>query len=158
MSCSTFRTSHEIAPVIGDDYTTLIFELGETTLSKINQNKLERLLTKRADFIDEIRVMAWPDDEYDPRGQSRRNISLAAERGRKIKDYINRRWPQNSEVIVFNMARGPGKIDQLLNTKEQKIKSAVEKTELSATILPDGRVSYTKGSKAIVIIEKDENI
>ena len=146
-------------PADGDDYVTLLYNVSETRLSNINKKKLKDLVFQREkDQREEIRILVWADQEYDSRGQNALNVSLAKERAWKIKDYIYQRVPQVTNIVVFNMARAPHLIDRLFQTKEFDIKSEFEKSEITATVLPDGRVSYTKASKALVIIKEKENI
>lgn len=105
---------------------------------------------------EKIHLLVWPDVEYNPAGQSARDISLAKERAWVIKDYINQHWPEANNIIVFNMAEGPHRLDRLFRPEQSEVKASVQMSGLTATVLPDGRVSYTKASKAIVTIHAEE--
>jgi hypothetical protein len=156
LSCTTQNSQLKKGPLTTAYYTTLVFETSETDLSRLNQIKLNRFLLRHFPLkAEKIRLFVWSDEEYDPAGQNAQDITLAKERAWKIRDFISQRWPEAEEIALFNMAEGPHLFDRLFLSEQFEVKASVQRGGLTATVLPDGRVSYTKASKAIVTIQEE---
>ena len=159
-SCSSQnREVKSTSVLLGDHYVALTFDPSETTLSYVNKVKLKRFLQHSfSHAAEKIRLLVWSDEEYNPKGVSEKNVSIAQERAWNIKDFIHQQWPKMEKVIVFNMAQGPHPLERTFRTEQFRVKSTFQMSGLTATTLPDGRISYTKASKAMVIMTEDEKL
>lgn len=153
------QVAEEKSPsVIGTHYTTVVFLKGQKSLSSSDKKNLTDLASKAHESdkrIDEIRILAWPDKEYpDPKTQpSTSDIQLASERAQEIRNYLEDELKETGDIDSFNMARRPDFLSKLLKDDEFKVKEAFQESGATASKLPDGSVSYTKASKALVIID-----
>lgn len=161
--CSSSPAEKQVAEdkspsVMGTHYTTVVFPKGQKTLSSSDKKNLTDLAAKAHESdrrIDEIRILAWPDKEYpDPKTQpSTSDIQLASERAQEIRNYLEDELKETGDIDSFNMARRPDFLSKLLKDDEFKVKEAFQESGATASKLPDGSVSYTKASKALVIID-----
>lgn len=152
-------TSANTPPVRGTYYTTIIFDKGRAYLnsdSKENLRAFTEVAHQSPKRIEEIRVLAWADSEYpdDVKGKaSQKEVLLAGERAQNIQNYLEEALNETGHVDSYNMAKRPNLISKLLKSDDYKVKRAFENTGMTGDKLPDGNVSYTKASKAIVIID-----
>lgn len=149
-------------PVLGTHYTTVVFAKGKNNLSDDDKKLLSDLVYRAHETdkrIDEIRILAWADKEYpDQKTEAaRRDIKLATDRAQAIKKYIEDDLKETEDIDSFNMARRPDFLSKLLRDDEFKVKEAFKESGATASTLPDGSVSYTKASKALVIIDYEGN-
>ena len=149
-------------PVLGTHYTTVVFEKGKKELSGEDKKLINDLVHRAHETdkaIDEIRILAWADKEYpDQKTEAARNdITLARERAQAIKNYLEDDLKETEDIDSFNMARRPDFLSKLLKDDEFKVKEAFKESGATASTLPDGKVSYTKASKALVIIDYEGN-
>lgn len=148
-----------VKPIEGVHYTTVVFDKGESTLENMSRKDLTKLVKKaqRQKFpIEEIRILAWSDTEYPDKltaESSPEDIEIASKRALKIKDFLKNKLKDANEIDSYNMAKRPDLLSKLLRNDEYKVKEAFETTGATASKLPDGSISYTKASKAIVIID-----
>lgn len=156
-------SSDQTPPVLGTHYTTIEFEEGNTQLTKESKKQIADLIAKayESDYdIEDIRILAWADKEY-PEGKEKattEDIQLASERAREIREYLEEELQETEDIDSFNMARRPDFLSKFFKNDEFKVKKSYEQSGPTASKLPDGSVSYTKASKALVIIDykKDE--
>jgi hypothetical protein len=153
----------KVKAIPGTHYTTILFRKGKSSLDSVSKDNLKDL-SKRAHEshkkIDEIRILAWADEEYPDKveGQAKPSeIILASERAQKIKDYLEEELKESEDIDSYNMAKRPNLLSKLFQNDEYDVKEAFETSGATASKLPDGSVSYTKASKAIVIIDYDGN-
>lgn len=145
--------------VIGTQYTTIVFDKGKSTLSRHDKkllNKFAEKAHKDDRKIDEIRILAWADEEYpEPKKKaaSEKEIVLASNRALVIKDYLEEDLDEYEDIDSYNMARRPDFLSKLLRDDEYDVKLAFESSGATSTKLADGSVSYSKASKALVIID-----
>lgn len=144
----------------GTHYTTLIFNKGKSQLSADNKEHLKALASrahKNKKPIEEIRILAWADHEYpqnsDGKKSKNSDVILASERGQKIRDFLEEDLKEENDIDAYNMAKRPDLLSKLLRDDEYDVKEAFETTGTTSTRLADGSVSYTKASKAIVIVD-----
>jgi hypothetical protein len=158
-----------VAPLVpGTRYTTIVFPAGAAALGRDHKALLRELLaTARRDRkpVEEIRVLAWADEEYPEGGKkpppSPKAESLAAARALAIRDFLAQDLGEARDIDAYNMARRPTVIARLFRSDEFRVKDAFEQSGATASPLPDGRTSYTKASKALVIIDyedEDDNL
>lgn len=158
---STAAGQKKIPFVMGTHYTTLTFNKGESSLSKKDKKLLESLDKKARKFkrpINEIRILAWSDKEY-PEPEKRHSyydIQLASERAKEIKSYLEEELKETEDIDSYNMARRPDFVSKLLRDDEYIVKEAFEQSGTTASKLPDGSTSFTKTSKALVIIDYEK--
>ncbi|WPU64389.1 hypothetical protein [Peredibacter starrii] len=146
------------ATVAGTRYTTLEFSKGKSELTTASKENLKNFLakshqTKKA--IGDIRILAWADTEYpnDKKDVPKSQVILASERAQEIRDYLEVELREVNDIDAYNMAKRPDLLSKMFRSDEYDVKKAFETTGTTATRLPDGSVSYTKASKAIVIID-----
>jgi len=163
-SCSSAKkdtTTSEISasPLAGSHYTTILFNKGDATLSEADQEQLKALADKahkKNRAIEEIKILAWADKEYPDKTKEKasiKDVTLASERAYKIRDYLEANLDELEDIDSYNMAKRPGLASQLFKNNEFAIKEVFENSGATASKLPDGSVSYTKASKALVIIQ-----
>lgn len=149
----------QVPAISGTHYTTLVFDKGKSSLSETSKEHLKALAArahKAGKPIEEIKVLAWSDKEYPDKVKGKAStgdIILASERAQKIKSYLEEDLKESDDIDAFNMARRPDLISKLLRDDEYDVKSAFEQSGATASRLDDGSVSYTKASKALVIID-----
>lgn len=149
----------EAAASVGTHYTTVVFEKGKSSLNALNKEDIQKLAAlahKNPKPIEEIRILAWADKEYPNKVEERANTSeiiLASERARTIKEYLEEELKELEDIDSYNMAKRPGLLSKLFKNEEYEVKSAVEKSGTTGSRLPDGSVSYTKASKALIVID-----
>lgn len=148
----------------GNQYETIFFSHGEYRLSEANKEKIAALV-KRADQEHDsfplIKILAWPDQEYPSSEEERvpdEVETLAEERGEAIKNYLEDDLQRKEIIKVFNMAKRPNFFAEIAKNDEFQTKKDFEEAGPTSTILPNGDVSFTKASKAIVIINFDSQI
>jgi hypothetical protein len=152
----------EVRPLEGSHYIAVTFKKSDASLSSKSKKNIKKLFTKvnRARYpVLEIRILSWADVEYPEESNTeikQEDILLAAERGLAIKDYTESEIKDIHDVNVFNMARRPDFLMKLLNSDEYVVKAAFEQSGVTATKLPNGEISYTKASKALIIIDYDD--
>lgn len=166
--CGTTRSGNEMrqeqqeakSPSIeGVHYTTIVFDKGESDLEKMNRANLLDLVKKarkQKSSISEIRILAWADSEYPDKlnpDTTKSDVKLASERASNIKKFLNKNMEDAADIDSFNMAKRPDLLSKMLRNDEFQVKEAFESSGATASELPDGSVSYTKASKAIVIID-----
>lgn len=157
---TTTKTEEAKAPaVVGTQYTTVFFKKGRASLDSVSKQHLKDLASrahKEKKEIDEIRILAWADKEYPDKVSGKtadRDIKLASERAQKIKDYLEEDLKEQEDIDSYNMAKRPDLLSKVFQNDEYKVKDAFETAGATGEKLPDGSVSYTKASKAIVIID-----
>lgn len=147
------------APEIpGNHYATLDFDDGEASLSETHKRQLNDLAQKvirDGREIGEIKVLAWADKEYPEKGEriSPRDAILAKQRAQIVEEYLKKELHAKNPIETFNMAKRSPPISQVLKTDDWKLKDSIERTGATATRTSDGQMSYTKASKALVIID-----
>lgn len=151
----------EIAALEGGFSTAIVFDEGQKTLSPDGEHNLE-LFAARARrnkrHIEAVKILAWADMEY-PGEAGRahpREIILAKERAQEIKEFLRDKMKE-MEIHSFNMAKRPGTLSSITKNEEFALKRAIEEMGPTATKLDNGELSYSKASKAIIIVEyKDD--
>lgn len=145
--------------VIGTHYTTIIFEKGKSNLTADGRELLRELSRKAHGSdrkIEEIKILAWADEEYpDPAKAkaSTKEIILASQRAQSVRDFLENDLEEKKDIDSFNMARRPDFLSKLFRNEEYEVKKSFEMTGTTASRLPSGEISFTKASKAIVIID-----
>ena len=153
-------SSRVLANLGANSFTTIEFQKGKSELTDQAKESLKEFASKvnKANFsIEEIKILAWSDKEY-PKADKKtnpRDAILASDRASSIKDLLRDEIKNEKEIHLFNMAKRPGAFNEMLNTKDYALKTALEKSGPSTTKNSDGELSYTKASKAIVIIDYD---
>lgn len=148
----------DVPQVEGTHYTAIEFEEGKTDLNEMSKNHLNSLAQKAARDgreIEEIIILAWADKEYPAKEEkaSPSAIILAKERAQAVKDYFEEDLHSLEDIDSYNMAKRPHMMSKVFNNDDYTVKEAFEKSGTTGTRLPDGSTSYTKASKALVIIE-----
>jgi hypothetical protein len=146
----------------GNFYGTLEFSKGSSTLTESSKLQLKELReTFAADKrdVDEIKILAWADQEYPEVVENdapAKEIILAHERAKNIKRYLSKELKADEEINLFNMAKRPGTLSTLTKSDDFEVKRAFERSGATSVRLDDGSVSYSKASKAIIVIDYDD--
>ncbi len=145
----------------GSHYTAVQFDRGQSVLNEANKkylNELAKKASRTGREIDEIKILAWADREYPAEGEKTktRDVILANERANVIRKFMKDGLNASEPFDIFNMAKKPGKMDELLKDEEFRVKEDVADSGVSATRLPGGQTSYTKAGKVLVIIDYKE--
>lgn len=147
------------APEIpGNHYAALDFDNGEAELSETHKRQLNNLAQKAirdGREIGDIKVLAWADKEYPEKGEriSPRDAILAKERAQVVEEYLKKELHAKNPIETFNMAKRAKPISRIFETDDWRLKESVERTGATVTTTVDGQMSYTKASKALVIID-----
>ncbi|MES2527466.1 MAG: hypothetical protein V4598_10280 [Bdellovibrionota bacterium] len=145
----------------GSHYTAVQFDRGTSVLNEANKkflNELAKKASRTGREIDEIKILAWADREYPKEGEKSktRDVILANERAMVIRKFMKEDLNSDEPFDIFNMAKKPGMVDELLKDEEFQVKEDVADSGVSATRLPTGQTSYTKAGKVLVIIDYKE--
>ena len=145
-------------PLPGTVATTVIFDQATPELTDHHRRQLSQLIVRAQatdKTIEGIKILAWSDAEYPATGKLKRSAEdLAEKRTQKIRKYLrygDRLTTENFQT--FNMAKRPSLLGQLGRSQDYKLKENFEHSGATATELPDGSKSYSKASKANVIID-----
>lgn len=158
-SAETTSIEKTAPQLVGTHYTTVVFEKGKSSLSQFSKDNLKQLAAqahREGKKIEEIRILAWSDKEYPDKVKgkaSTTDIILASERAQKIRDFMEGDLKEQEDIDSYNMARRPNLLSKLLRNDEYAVKNAFEASDATGSRLPSGSVSYTKASKALVIID-----
>lgn len=139
----------------------IAFEVGKTDLKPEELTELREVVNqaKANGQIDEIKVIAWADREYPAEGTTAPNqqVKLAEERADKIKRYLKKEL-KVSDVAVYNMAKRPNALQELMNTQTAKVKNTMETTGAAPTSKEDTGVFGLKGktSEALVLVYSEK--
>jgi outer membrane protein OmpA-like peptidoglycan-associated protein len=138
---------------ISSRYTTLAFGPGSTKLTRLNKsalNELAREVAGEGREINEVRVLAWADKEYaEAKRRLKSDERLAKRRAEVVEEYLRHELSTTERIETINMAKGHEKLDQ----EDNDTKEAMDDVGVTSSVLPNGEISYTKASKAIVIID-----
>ena len=149
-----------VAPtVVGTYFATVTFSEGKSVLNSQDKEFLKTLALrahKENKSIKTIKILAWSDKEYPERKKSKASIQdiiLASERAQKIRDYLEVNLKTQQNIDSFNMAKRPHLISKLFRDDDYELKEAFAASDVTSARLPDGSISYTKASKAIVVLD-----
>lgn len=161
LSCASEPKNKTLPAILADhegpraQYVTVTFEKGKTKLDQNSKQQIEELF-KGAKFT-KVRVLTWADREYPDKHHKEARapeIILADDRGEEVENFLKKEIKRNLTVESFNMAKRPGIVEKLMKTSDFQIKDSFEKSGTTGTQTGDGSVSYTKASKAIIIIDQ----
>jgi hypothetical protein len=152
----------DLSAITGAHYASLEFTKGDSDLtseSKKYLNELAAMVDREGKEIEEIKVLAWADKEYPGKAQkaSTKDILLAKQRARTIKEYLTDDLHSQEKIDLFNMAKRPGLLSKMVRTEDEAVKNAIEQMGPTGTTLGNGEISYSKASKAMVIVDYVDN-
>lgn len=133
------------------------FDEGGTSIKAAEQSDLKNVIAKAKESgaIEEVKVIAWADREYPPKGAkaSKSDIELANKRAEKIKKYLKEDL-KVSDVKTYNMAERPNAVQDLFNTTANQVKQTMETTGAAPTSPQDTGVFglRSKTSEAVVLV------
>lgn len=157
MSACALNNQSTIFQPESDQITVLEFIPNSWDLQPNAKNELFKLIRRIKDHkieIDEVRIFAWSDHEYPDQFASKNNkdIKLARKRAFEIEDFLKYYLPTRTDFDSYNMARRPNHLSALLTPEDNIFKNEFEQAGLSSVKLHDGKMAFTKASKAIVMI------
>lgn len=144
---------------LGKYYKVLLFPEKSYSLSEKNQKIISDLIKKSDDESEPvtlIKILSWSDQEYPDEEDEKLSPDdeyLALERGEAIKAFIEGDLGRHETIKIFNMAKRPNFFSEVAKNDEYQTKEAFEESGPTSSILPDGEISFTKASKALVIID-----
>lgn len=151
-----------IAALEGGFSTAIIFDEGKKSLSPDGERNLQlfsRRVLRNERLIDSVKILAWADAEY-PKEATKahpKEVILAKERAQEIKEYLQDKIG-DLRVHSYNMAKRPGTLSSVTKNEEYALKEALEEMGPTATKLENGELSYSKASKAIIIVEYKDKL
>lgn len=102
--------------------------------------------------LDEIKILAWADQEYPAdhkKSLSEPSRKLADRRAANVESYL-KSLVRVRDVDSYNMAARPNSVAKLLDTSDARVKNAMEATGIPTT---DTKASLTgKASHAVVMV------
>jgi hypothetical protein len=105
------------------------FVAGSDVLSDQSRAEIRNVIdeARKKGELDHVKVLAWSDQEYpaDKTSQSKANVTLAKNRIKTFEAFIKSDI-KIKNVDGFNMAERPGKLKELFNTKDAKVKKTTE--------------------------------
>jgi hypothetical protein len=153
------QTSEE-TQLEGVHYSALEFRPGLSTLSSNNKRRLNALAqraSREGREIEYIQILTWADRDHSPLTRTNpREVILATERAQNIKYYLQNDLHANDPINLFNMVKDPEQMSKIFKNDEWAVREAFEKSGHSPVRVRDGSITYTKASKALVIINYAE--
>lgn len=159
VSSTTTPENKDIKPIQGKQFTTIIFEPGSSILSDTSKNDLLMLtkkLKQERKSIRAIKILSWADKEYPNKIErvSVLDVMLANDRSKKIQKVVEQGIKSiDADVVTYNMAKRPDTWSKIVQDDDYDLKKTFEVSGTTSTRLNNGSLSYTKASKAIVIID-----
>jgi hypothetical protein len=131
------------------------FPKDSAVLSDDAKNELQDAITKagKSGEIKEVRVSAWSDQEYPPKGVSLAGsqVDLAEKRAESVQSYLKQSL-YVSDVSTINMAKRPSGIQKALNTRDAQAKNTLENSGAAPTNSDQTGLFGLKGKTSEVIV------
>lgn len=150
--CSHYSSDNRQAELASGEYVVIRFPPGKDRLLDTEKAKIRELknaVEGRAN-VDSIEILAWSDQEYPVESAvkpSEAEEKLAADRGRVVKEFLEKDLGSKKDVDVHNMAKEPGIFAKFFESDEYRFKGSLE---ASAEL---GIVSDNKESKAVILVK-----
>ena len=135
--------------------TEISFTKKSTDLSRSAKKEIKEAILSagRTGEIREVRVAAWADQEYPPKGVdlAASQIDLAEKRADRVQSYLKQTLNVN-DVVTINMAKRPSGVQNALNTPNAQAKNSMENTGAAPT--SDGQTGLfgLKGKSSEVVV------
>jgi hypothetical protein len=139
------------------DYVAISFDKGNSKLDEADKASIKELL-QHVSFT-KVRILSWADKEYPDNSHMKARapeILLAEDRSQEVENYLRKELKPQLRIETFNMAKRPGNLEKLFKTSDYQMKESFEQSGTTGIELEDGTLSYTKASKAIIIIDQDQ--
>jgi len=139
--------------------TEITFDKNSSKLTPSDAKKLDSIVShaKETGKIDDIKVISWADYGYpsmEKKRLSKAQRTLAEKRSMGIKKYL-KSDDQSLDVDTYSMAERPGKIAELFNTDNVRVKRALESASIK-----DDQSAYdhpgNAGKSMVLVILKNE--
>jgi hypothetical protein len=131
------------------------FSKESTDLSDAAKKELQEAITTagKSGEIKEVRVAAWADQEYPPKGVALAGsqIDLAQKRAENVQSYLKQSL-NVSDVSTINMAKRPSGIQNVLNTSDAQAKNTLENSGAAPTGSNQTGLFGLKGKTSEVIV------
>lgn len=131
------------------------FSKESTVLSDGAKNELRDAIAKagKSGQIKEVRVAAWSDQEYPPKGVSLAagQVDLAERRAESVQSYLKQSL-NVSDVSTMNMAKRPSVIQNVLNTSDAQAKNTLENSGAAPTNSDQTGLFGLKGKVSEVVV------
>lgn len=132
------------------------FSAGRVVLSEDEQRDIKNSVeeARKDGKIKEVKVIAWADREYPAEGvtATTESIQLADHRADRIRSFLKEHCAVDS-VTVYNMAKRPNSVQELLNTSQSTVKENLEKGGNAPSRSETGFLGLKgKASSALVLV------
>lgn len=133
------------------------FVAGSDAVSEASRAELKNIIddARQKGKIDNIKVLAWSDQEYPAAktAQSKEEIQLARKRLASLQKYLKGEL-KITNVDGFNMAERPTKLKEFFNTQDARVKKTTEIAGAAPATDADTGLFGEKGqaSKAVIMV------
>lgn len=138
-------------------FVEIEFKPGSSELSTASRTAIKNTLAEasKAGSIDEVKILAWSDEEYPSKQQGALPAPakrLADQRSDKVSDYVNS-LKYKVDVDRYNMAERPNVLQRWMKTPDARLKNAMLRAGLPTNT--DDRQYPSKASKAVILVTVD---
>jgi hypothetical protein len=131
------------------------FDEGQSALKANDADEIKAAVAeaKKAGNVTEVKILSWADQEYPAKGTKapKASVSLADERANKIKDMVKKDLGVK-DVDVYNMAKRPNAVQDILKTSTAKVKAEMETSGAAPTKSEDTGLFGLKGKKSAAVV------
>lgn len=168
IACTTKVTKSEVNPTSPEakqvateekasHVTEFSFPKGSATLNEAAKSDLRKVIyeAKKSGKIKELKVITWSDTAYPAAGTkklSSADIDLVKKRNNAISDYV-KNYSDGIDVDTYSMAERPGRLEELFNTSDARIKKSMQDAGIATTDSATKGSSNTSKSVIMVITE-----
>ncbi len=145
------------------DYKTLSFEKGVTTLSDSQKAEIKEIAQgfNQVNRDLDVTIASWSDEPStnQAKSQSSEQQNIADERTKSIKNYMKEISLEIDNFETFNMAENPNFLAKTFNTKESKVKAAVDSDpSISSALKPEYQILKDNGEagKSVMIVNYED--
>ena len=152
------KTSQAVARTNGEYFTVLKFEKGTKRLSEASKRDLKAFVAsaqKDGREIDDIKILAWADQEYPATGTklSDHDITMAKERSKAIEKYLKDDLKTDGNYASYNMAKRPNRVSEFFHADDYKTKRIFEKSGAAPSGTELSAFMNSKASKAVIMVD-----
>ena len=152
------KTSQAVAKNNGEYYAVLEFQKGTQRLSDASKRDLREFVAsarREGREIDDIRILAWADQEYPQSGAalSDREVKIAKERSKAIEKYLKDDLNTDGDYATYNMAKRPNKVSEFFRGDDFKTKRIFERAGAAPAGTNMTSFMNSKAGKALIMVD-----
>lgn len=135
-------------------FVEIQFNYGSSLLTERAKVSLSNLIKAANDDgkINEVVVLSWSDAEYPSKSLNKlpkMQQDLAAKRNENVFSYV--KGIKDVEIVSYNMAEKPTRLQKLFNTDDTKIKNSLVAAGLTTTA--DRQTYANKASHSVILVK-----